>query len=377
MDWELTRRNFLQSAAAAGISLASPAWRVVEAFAQTCAANLREVDREFYVRLAGRRVQCHICPLHCQLNPGDTCFCRTRRNHEGRLLSHAYGNPCILSVDPIEKLPLNHFMPEEKTLSIAVGGCNLRCLYCQNWRESQARPDDLKNLDLPVEKAIRGVESRKLRILAYTYTEPVAFLEYAEDLAAAARENGVKNVCATALSINEKPLRRFCRNIDAFAVALKGFDEKFYDRVLGAALQPVLQALEVVKDEKVWLEVVTLIVPTYNDDLKKIRQMCRWIRKNLGPDVPLHFGRFVPQFRLKDLPRTPTKTLEACRDTALDAGLRYVYIFNVSPHEGNNTYCAGCRKPIIERLGFKVLRKRMKGDRCGHCGRKIPGVWTG
>jgi pyruvate formate lyase activating enzyme len=166
------------------------------------------------------------------------------------------------------------------------------------------------------------------------------------------------------------------KHMDAFAVALKAFDEKFYDRVLGITLKPVLKAIEVIADSKKWMELVTLIVPTYNDDLGKIKEMSKWLVKNAGKNVPIHFGRFVPEYKLKDLPRTPVKTLEKCRDIALDAGLKYVYIFNVSPHDGNNTYCPRCKKAVIKRLGFKILENKMKGDKCGMCGAKIPGVWT-
>ncbi len=368
------RRDFL-SIAAALPAFGGPALNVLKLFAQDTAGVLREVDGRFYKKLEGGKAQCQICPLNCFLEPGQTCFCRTRKNHDGKLMSHAYGNPCVVTVDAIEKLPLAHFLPGEQTLSLAVGGCNLRCLYCQNWNESQSKPDDLKNFDVPLEKAVEGARKKQVRLLAYTYTEPVAFYEYTRDLSVLARGKGLKNVVATALFINEVPLRELCKTTDAFAVALKGFDEKFYDKVLGSQLAPVLKALEILKEEKAWFEIVTLIVPTYNDDPAKIKEMIAWIRKNLGTKVPLHFGRFIPQYRLKDLPRTPVPTLEKCREMAMDAGLEHVYIFNVSPHEGNNTICSGCKKPVIERLGFKVLRNDLEKGACKHCRRKLPGVW--
>ncbi|MHC4551077.1 MAG: AmmeMemoRadiSam system radical SAM enzyme [Planctomycetota bacterium] len=378
MSWRLTRRRFLGNAAGAGISLTSPAWLALDAFAGDSArrGHLKEVDPAFYTKLSGRRTQCFVCPLDCILKPGQTCFCRTRRNHDGTLNSHAYGNPCILSVDPIEKLPLHHYLPGRRTLSLAVGGCNLRCLYCQNWSQSQVRPDELTNFDLPVGRALDGAARKEIDLLAYTYTEPIAFFEYMEDLAAAGRARGVRSVCATALYVKEKPLRRLCRNVEAFAVALKGFDEEFYREVLGSSLGPVLRALEVLKDEKVWFEIVTLIVPTYNDDVKQIEAMCRWIVKTLGRDVPLHFGRFVPQYRLKDLPPTPVATLERCRKAAFDTGLRHVYVFNVAPHEGNHTYCHGCGQKLVRRLGFKILANDVRAGACPHCGTGLPGVWS-
>ncbi len=367
---EMSRRAFLEGAA--GVL---PALEILEAFGREAEQSnfLKEVPES--KTLDGRRTQCFVCPLNCVLDPGQTCFCRTRTNHDGRLLSHAYGNPCILAVDPVEKLPLAHFMPGERTLSLAVGGCNLRCLYCQNWQQSQSRPEELKTFDLPPDKAVEGAGKKDVRILAYAYTEPVAFLEYAADVSALARRNGLRNVVASALFVNPDPLRRLCRNVDAFAAALKGFDESFYEKVLGSQLKPVLRALEVVREENVWLEIVNLVVPGYNDDFSKIKEMVDWIRKTLGAGIPLHFGRFVPEYRLKDLPRTPLPTLERCRKIAQDAGLEHVYIFNVSPHEGNNTRCQACHKEVILRLGFKILENRMVDGACGFCRARIPGIW--
>lgn len=373
----LSRRAFVRGVAG-GIA-ALPAFSVVDLFAQDAAKSnfMREVDARYYKKLGDKRTQCLVCPLNCILHPGETCFCRTRKNHDGTLLSHAYGNPCVLTIDPVEKLPLAHFLPGEQTLSIAVGGCNLRCLYCQNWNESQSKPDDLKNLELPPDKALESASKREIKVLAYTYTEPVAFYEYMRDISVAARAKGVKNVVATALYINPDPLRELCKTTDAFAVALKGFDEKYYEKVLGSALAPVLKALEVIKEEKVWLELVTLVIPGYNDDLAKMKEMVDWIKKNLGTKVPIHFGRFVPSYRLKDLARTPVNTLESCWKMAQDAGLEHAYIFNVSPHEGNNTRCPSCKKEVIQRLGFKITESHVVKGACGYCKSPIPGVWGG
>ena len=373
---ECSRRRFVWGAGLAA-GAACPALSAIEAFAQDSHLSTTiEVAEHQYKRLSDRRTQCFVCPLECVLEEGQTCFCRTRTNEDGRLISHAYNNPCILTLDPIEKLPLSHFLPGEQAMCLALGGCNLRCLYCQNWQQSQSKPDTLKNFSVTKEEAVAGVEKKKCRIIAHTYTEPVAFYEYVRDVSAFARKKKIKNVAATALFIKEEPLKEWCENVDAFAVALKGWDEKFYDRVLGSKLEPVQKALEVLAKQDVWYELVTLIVPTYNDDLKKIEEMCAWIKKNLGRDVPLHFGRFVPEYNLKDLPRTPVPTLERCREIALEAGLRYVYIFNVSPHEGNNTTCHGCGATLIKRLGFKILENTMKSGRCDKCRERIPGVWA-
>lgn len=369
----IDRREFLRRSITGGVALS--ALDVVKLFAEGPAPTRIEVDPAFYKRLDNDRTQCFVCPLHCVLNPGETCFCRTRNNVDGRLLSFAYNNPCVLTIDAIEKLPLSHFLPGTQTLSLAVGGCNLRCLYCQNWDQSQARPETLKNFEVTKEKASDGAKKKDCKTIAYTYTDPVAFYEYMRDVSAFAKEKGIRNVCATALFIEKEPLRALCKSIDAFAVALKGFDEKFYDKVLGSQLKPVLDALVTLKEEKSWLEVVTLVVPTYNDDLGKIREQCKWHRKNLGADTPLHFGRFEPQYKLQELPRTPAETLEKCRAIGFEEGLKHVYIFNVSPHEGNNTFCPNCKAAVIQRLGFKILENTTKDGVCPKCRAKLPGVW--
>lgn len=336
----------------------------------------KEIERRWYKRLPGGKTQCHICPLNCVLDEGQTCYCRTRQNVGGRLMTNAYGNPCIISVDPIEKLPLAHYLPEKKSLSVAFGGCNLRCLYCQNWKESQSKPGSLRTFPLETAEAVQGAGEQQCGMIAYTYTEPVAFYEYMYDTAVAARIKNIKNVCATALSINPEPLKSLCKVMDAFSVSLKGFDEKFYVKVLGVKLAPVLQALETIKNEGPWLEIVNLVVPTYNDDFKGIKKMCKWIEANLGKDTPVHFGRFVPMYKLRNLPRTPVRTLEKCREIAMESGLKFAYIFNVSPHEGNYTYCPDCGSVLVKRLGFKVIENNIKDSRCFRCSEKIPGVWS-
>lgn len=373
-----SRRRFLCAAGAAGGALAaSPALDVVLRFAQDTNFQI-EVASDQYKKLEDKKTQCFICPLDCILKPGETCFCRTRHNVDGKLICHAYNNPCVLTMDPIEKLPLSHYLPGEQTLSLAVGGCNLRCLYCQNWQQSQAKPQDLKNFTVTKEDAVSGMKKKDGRIIAFTYTEPVSFYEYIRDVSEYAhkQDKKIRTVAATALFVSPDALKRWCKHVDAFAVALKGFDEKFYDRVLGSKLKPVQDALVVLKEQKVWFEIVSLIVPTYNDDLDKIREMCKWIRKELGADVPLHFGRFVPEYKLKDLPRTPVPTLEKCRAIAQDEGLQHAYIFNVSPHEGNNTFCHKCGAEVIQRLGFKIVKNDLKKGTCPKCSAKIPGVWA-
>lgn len=373
------RREFLRTVILGGFS----AWGVIfgcrSASAQTRSKNssvpLVEIPQRWWKPLTNNKVQCFICPLNCVLSDGQICGCNTRLNVKGRLMTMAYGNPCIISIDPVEKLPLHHFLAGSQTLSIATAGCNLRCLYCQNWQQSQVRPDQLRNYNLPPSEAVKKAKERGIPIIAYTYTEPVVFWEYVMSISELAKSEGLKNVVATALFMTKEPIREWCKVTDAFAVSLKGFDDEFYLKVVGAPLKPILDAILTVKSEGAWLELVTLIVPTLNDDTKRIREMCLWIRRNLGTQVPLHFGRFVPEYKLRNLPRTPVSTLEQCREIALDTGLQFVYLFNVAPHDANHTYCPKCHTPVVRRLGFKLTSNNLQRGICPKCKTRLPGVW--
>ncbi len=333
-------------------------------------------EAKYYDKLSGKQVHCMLCPMQHVLDDGETGPCRTRKNHGGVLKTHAYENPAIIKVDPIEKLPSTHFLPDTKTLTIATGGCTLRCLYCQNWQQSQSAPEALKTVDLPAAEAVKRALGKEIKAIAFSYTEPFVFYEYALEIAKKAKEKKMRVAIATGGYIEEKPLVELCKYVDAITVGLKGFTEKCYEKLTSRSLDNVKKTLQTIKKKtKVWLEITNLVVPTYNDDRKMITEMCKWIKKNLGTDVPLHFGRFVPKYKLKNLPQTPLKSLEEARQIGLKEGLRFVYISNVAPHEGNNTYCPGCKKPLIKRVGFKVLENEIKDGKCRFCGRKIPGVW--
>jgi pyruvate formate lyase activating enzyme len=392
---DLLRRDFLKRLGlAAGAVAASPALSALLDWQRKAAASpveWREV--EFYERLPNKEIRCTVCPFDCHLFEDEMCRCRTRTNVGGRLLTPAWNNPCIIRRDPIEKMPLNHFLCNEEQVSVAVGGCMLRCLYCQNWQQSQRRPQNLKNFRCTPEDAVLGVKklghstkagAKTCRTIGFTYTEPLAWLEYAKAVGLHAHEKGVRVVMASSMFFQEKALRDTCRFVDAFAAALKGWGDLFYHKVIGTRdpaekhgdFHAVLRALEVVKEEGRWMEITNLIIPTYNDDIKKIAEMCRWIVKNLGTDVPLHFGRFVPEFKLRNLPRTPVAILDDARKIALDAGIRFVYTSNIAPHIGNNTYCPKCGAKIISRLGFRVLQNCLQNGACPKCGEKIPGVWN-
>jgi pyruvate formate lyase activating enzyme len=281
-----------------------------------------------------------------------------------------------MNIDALEKTPLNHFLPGTNALGLGTAGCNLRCLYCQNWQYSMEKPQDVKCLDMPKEDVHKAIKEKDCRSVCFTYTEPIVFFEYAKDVGTFMKSKRIKVVAATAGYVNPEPLKEMCKFIDGFCVGLKGFDPKFYDRVIGVTdMAPILKAIEIIKEQKKWLEIVTLIVPTYNDDMKVIREQCKWHRKTLGENVPLHFSRFVPEYRLKDLPRTSVKTLGEAHRIALEEGIKFVYLSNVAPHDANNTYCPKCKTAVIKRVGFKILEMSLELGKCKRCGTQLPGVW--
>ncbi len=322
----------------------------------------------------GRLIQCTLCPHDCILGENDRGFCRTRVVKEKKLHTVAYGNPCAVHLDPMEKKPLYHFLPGKQILSIATAGCNLRCLNCQNWQISQARPEDVVNHDLPPELLVRRVSENMVPAIAYTYSEPLIYYEYVYDSATLSRQQNIRNVLVTAGYIREKPLRQLCRVIDAVNIDLKGFTDRFYKKITGSTLAPVMQSLKIAKEEGVWVEVTRLLVPTLSDDMEDIRAMCDWLAETLGPDTPLHLSRFHPQYKLEHLPLTPVDTMHRAYETAKYAGLRYVYVGNLPGNPYQDTVCPDCGRHVIRRRGYKILANELEKGHCP-CGEKIPGVW--
>ncbi len=298
-----------------------------------------------------------------------------RINLDGKLQTLVYGNPCAVHIDPIEKKPVFHMLPGSMSFSIATAGCNLHCLYCQNWEISQSNPEDTVNMDMSPEQVVRGAIENKCRTIACTYSEPIIFFEYAADIAKIARENNILNIWVTAGYINQKPLEEACAFLDGIKVDFKGITEDFYQNVTRGSIGPVMNAIKLIKEKGIWLEIVNLIVPTYNDTKEDFSRMCDWITENLGPDVPVHFSRFWPTYRLKNLPPTPEESLILARNIAMSKGIKYVYIGNIPEHEGNNTYCPVCKKLLIERLGYTVTQNYISGGNCKFCSTKIPGRW--
>ena len=323
----------------------------------------------------GKLVKCQLCPNRCIISEGNRGNCGVRENRGGKLYTLVYGNPCAVHADPIEKKPFFHFLPGTFAFSIATAGCNLHCLYCQNWSFSQALPEETENQDLPPEKVVAEAERYHCASIAYTYTEPTIFYEYMSETAKLAKDLGIRNTVVSAGYINPSPLRELCQVVDAIKIDFKAFSESFYEEVCGATLAPVLETLKIIREEGVHLEIVNLVVPTLNDDEGDLRGLVRWIVDNLGPDVPTHFTRFFPQYKLTELPPTPVETLERARAIALEEGINYAYLGNVSGHPEENTYCSRCGKVIIGRTGFAVMEDHILDGKCKYCGNPIPGVW--
>jgi pyruvate formate lyase activating enzyme len=322
-----------------------------------------------------QKVQCELCPRACIIEPGQSGDCRVRVNIDGVLRSVVYGYPCSINIDPIEKKPLFHFLPGTQILSLATVGCNLHCLNCQNWEISQANPEESTAASYSPERVVALARQHNCPSIAYTYTEPIAYYEYAYDTSRLGRQAGLRNVLVTAAYCNTQPWRRLLEVTDAARVDLKGMSDDFYRKFCSGTVRPVQQCLIDAVAMGVHVEVINLIIPTLNDKPEEIRHLARWVKTNLGSDIPLHFSRFFPQYKMQHLPPTPLATLDTARQIALEEGLYYVYIGNIRSPQGENTYCPGCHKLLIERQGYVVVANNLKDGCCPGCGKKIYGVW--
>jgi pyruvate formate lyase activating enzyme len=330
----------------------------------------------YFTPLEGGEIRCELCPRQCRVPKGKRGACRVRENRDGKYYSLVYGAPCAVHLDPIEKKPFFHVLPATQSFSLATAGCNLQCKFCQNWEISQASPEEVYSYDVSPDLAVKKAKEMGARSIAYTYVEPTIFYEYMLDIGLLAKKAGLLNVCHSNGFINPEPLRDLCKVMDAANIDLKGFTETFYRDLCNGELSPVLETLKILKKEKVHLEITNLVIPTMNDEMSVVREMCIWINKELGPDTPVHFSRFYPLYRLRSLPPTPVSTLDKVRGAALSAGLEYVYIGNVPGHEAENTFCPKCKKRVIQRTGYMVGETHLKGGKCGYCGKPIPGIWN-
>lgn len=331
-------------------------------------------EASYYQSLGSGVVECNLCPHQCVLASGERGLCRVRENIQGKLYSLVYDKPVSIHLDPIEKKPLFHFLPGTIAYSVATVGCNLRCLYCQNWEISQSFPENAKSVNRTPEQLVSEALASRAQSIAYTYSEPTVFYEYMLETAKLARLNGLKNVVISAGYINPEPLKELCKYVDAIKIDLKAFNNSFYKKIVGGELEPVLQSLKIIKEQGVWLEIVYLVIPGENDNPEEIKNMAQWIKENLGENVPLHFSRFHPTYKLINLPPTPEETVRKLRQIAIDQGLKYVYTGNLGDWETESTYCQNSQEIVIKRQGFFIIEDNFKNDVCSD-GEIIPGVW--
>ena len=328
--------------------------------------------------LADGRIQCDVCPRACKLREGQRGLCFVRGRVADQVVLASYGRSSGFCVDPIEKKPLNHFLPGSAVLSFGTAGCNLACRFCQNWDISKSREIDTLSASASPDTLAAAAERLGCRSVAFTYNDPVIFMEYAMDVADACRERGIRAVAVSAGYMNAAPRAEFYRHMDAANIDLKAFTEHFYEKVTFARLPVVLDTLEFLRDSPVWFEITTLVIPGHNDSDAEIAQEAAWLVEHLGPDVPLHFSAFHPDFKMRDVPRTPPATLARARQIARDAGLRYVYTGNVHDPQGQTTHCLGCGIAVVERDWYEIGAYRLDDSgACRQCGTLLPGRFDG
>jgi len=335
------------------------------------------VSTKYWHKLEDGRIQCDLCPRFCKLHAGQRGLCFVRENLGDEIVLTTYGRSSGYCIDPIEKKPLNHFLPGTPVLSFGTAGCNLACKFCQNWDISKSREIHTLTDAASPELIARAAQQLDCRSVAYTYNDPVIFHEYAVDVAQACHEKGIKSVAVTAGYVCPEPRVEFYRHMDAANVDLKAFTEDFYHKITGSHLAPVLETLEYIKHETdVWLELTTLLIPGKNDSEKELNEMTAWVVDKLGPDVPMHFSAFHPDWKMQDVPSTPKETLVRAREIAINNGVRYAYTGNVHNAAGDSTWCHQCGELLIGRDWYVLSDWNLTADgKCTACGTPCAGVF--
>ncbi|MGQ9818111.1 MAG: AmmeMemoRadiSam system radical SAM enzyme [bacterium] len=374
----ITRRKFLKSLfgiALSGLFSNVLLKRAAAKEMEIKVGFIKEIPALYYKKLDAKKIQCLLCPRECIVSQGHKGFCRARKNINGEYYTLVHSNPCAVHIDPIEKKPLFHFLPGTTALSLATAGCNFTCKNCQNWDISQVSPEQTDNIEISPQKMVELAIQYQTPTIAYTYTEPSVFYEYMLDIAKLAHKYGILNIYHSNGYLNLEPLEALIPFLNGANIDLKGFSDDFYKDITGGTLSPVLNTLKTLKKKGVWLEITNLIIPTKNDNEKMIREMCVWIKNELGNDVPIHFSRFYPQYKLQNLPPTPLEKLRSAAQIARKVGLLYIYIGNVPGIQEENTYCPACKKIIIERKGYDIKQINLINGRCKFCKNVIPGYW--
>ncbi|MFH1515557.1 MAG: AmmeMemoRadiSam system radical SAM enzyme, partial [bacterium] len=327
----------------------------------------------FQVKDANGNVSCTLCPNSCSTD-NEYGKCRSRLKKNGEFFTEAYAQIAAIHDDPVEKAPLYHFYPGTRAVCMAAAGCNSRCKYCQNWQLSQESPSNIRNTEIQPEEAVKVTKDRGFDCIGFSYTEPMTYMEYVLDTFEKAKADNLKTYVVSGTYVNRTPFQQLSKLTDGFALALKGYDESFYRDVVGTRLNKILDILVFAKELGCHLEVVNLVVPTYNDDPVMIENMSKWIVSELGDDTPLHFLRFYPKFKLSNLPPTPISTLEIARKISMENGVKYSYIGNAPGHEGNSTYCPSCKQVVIGRIGFRITQNNIHNGKCKFCSTTIQGI---
>ncbi len=334
-----------------------------------------ETPARFYTKLSDRIVQCELCFRRCLLEDKDIGYCEIRVNRGGNLFTMGYGNPGALNIDPIEKKPFYHVLPGTNSFSIACVGCNIDCKFCQNWQIAQAKPGDLRTREMAPGDIVSEAEKNKCRTIAYTYSEPTVWAEYVMDCADESNKKSIYSLVVSNGTWSSQALDELLTKIKAIKIDFKSIEPAYYRDICNGELQPVLDTILRIKKSGVWLELVNLVIPTLNDSDTHFIKMARWIKSHIGTDVPLHFTRFHPMYRLTHLPPTPLPVFDKAYDIARSEGLKYVYVGNVPKHKAQHTQCPKCSKQVIIRDGFSIKEFHIVNGKCSSCQCQIPGIW--
>ena len=373
---QFSRRSFILCAASAGMAESSPfpaTWSWQSAINENDWPHAAEA--RFYDKLTNKKVKCKLCPRQCTVGDKERGYCGVRENRGGIYYTLVHSRVCAAHIDPIEKKPLFHYLPGSLAFSLATAGCNVNCKFCQNWNISQSRPEQVAAEYLPPQQIAKLAEQYRCPTIAYTYSEPVVFAEFLMDTADAGHEAGIRSVAVSNGYMQDEALRAAYGRMDAVKIDLKSFSETYYQKVVRGELKPILDSLVTLRKMGKWTEIVYLVVPTLNDSDAELRGLANWVKSNLGPDVPLHFTQFHPEYLLKNLPITPLGKLERAKAIADAEGLHYVYIGNVPGHPAENTYCPQCRRMLVRRAGFEIQQMLIRDGACSFCKHPIPGIW--
>lgn len=379
-DKNLTRRRFLGTCAACGFLAGVPATalsKTEEKHRTLPNIPLKDLKLAAYWEPVPEKnmVRCTLCPNKCERKEHEVTACHTRINQGGKLYSMAYAKPCVLAYDPLTKNPLYHVSPGATAIGAATAGCNLKCKYCQNWDISQVGPEKTKNLDFTPAQFIEKAKQKGLKWITFSYTEPTVYYEFALETAMRAKKSGIRVAMSSAGFMLERPLRQLMQYVSAFSITLKGSTDEFYKDVCKANLDDVKKSINIIAKSRCWLEVVYLIVPGLNDDNRSFETAAKFVATLRQKNVPLHFLRFTPMYLLRNLPPTPTATMNRAYDIASKSGLKYVYV-DISGHKACSTYCTKCKRPILQRASLKVIQNDLHQGKCKRCRTKLPGIFT-